>query len=312
MNLEHLGYILEIQRCKSINRASKNLFVSQSNLSTVLKSIENELGYAIFERTSTGVCPTVYGQQFLLSAEIMYNEYARLRTESVPPRESSSLSISAAYSSFLSSCFFDFITAHPAAQDDSDIYREAILEQSLHDLMNNHVRMIVSYISQLDVTRYGTYARRHNLAFHPQPQRLKMYVALGHDHPLAGRESLSFNDLRGYPLVVYDTAAYEDIPEPLRPNLKQNLLYVSCRATFYDAIALGGYCAPTLNFADGEAERRGCVCVPVRSDPLVLTFFWQNGYELNSRESAWYDYMLARLRALPPSSLASNAEEGQH
>ena len=47
MNLNSFLYVAEIERCGSINRAAQNLYTSQSNLSTALKSLEEELGYSV-------------------------------------------------------------------------------------------------------------------------------------------------------------------------------------------------------------------------------------------------------------------------
>jgi len=61
MNTQHFQYIVEIERTRSISQAAKNLYLSQPNLSRVLHELEEQLGFAIFERTSRGavspVCP---------------------------------------------------------------------------------------------------------------------------------------------------------------------------------------------------------------------------------------------------------------
>ena len=44
MNLNSFLYVAEIERCGSIAGAAQNLYTSQSNLSTALKSLEEELG----------------------------------------------------------------------------------------------------------------------------------------------------------------------------------------------------------------------------------------------------------------------------
>ncbi|HIR09262.1 MAG TPA: LysR family transcriptional regulator [Candidatus Avoscillospira stercoripullorum] len=65
MNTQHLQYIVEIERTRSISQAAKNLYLSQPNLSRVLHELEEQLGFAIFERTSRGVMPTDRGALFL-------------------------------------------------------------------------------------------------------------------------------------------------------------------------------------------------------------------------------------------------------
>lgn len=75
MKIEHLGYLREIARCHSITSAAKRLYMGQTTLSAIVKSIEDELGTKIFQRTSSGVTPTVEGVQFLKMADDIVGRY---------------------------------------------------------------------------------------------------------------------------------------------------------------------------------------------------------------------------------------------
>lgn len=77
MKIEHLCYLQEIAKCKSITAAAKRLYIGQTTLSAIVKSIEDELGVKIFRRVPSGVLPTEDGIKILeLSKEIIerYNE----------------------------------------------------------------------------------------------------------------------------------------------------------------------------------------------------------------------------------------------
>lgn len=65
MTLLQMSYILEIDRCGSINRAAQNLFVSQSALSSAIAEVEKELGITIFHRSNRGVALTEDGRELL-------------------------------------------------------------------------------------------------------------------------------------------------------------------------------------------------------------------------------------------------------
>lgn len=45
MKLEVFEYLIAIEKFGSLNKAATNLYVSQPNLSNVIKSFENEIGY---------------------------------------------------------------------------------------------------------------------------------------------------------------------------------------------------------------------------------------------------------------------------
>lgn len=55
MKIENMRYIIEVSHYKSINKASKNLYVNQQQLSRIIASVEDEIGITIFERTAKGV-----------------------------------------------------------------------------------------------------------------------------------------------------------------------------------------------------------------------------------------------------------------
>lgn len=54
MKIENMRYIIEVSHYKSINKASKNLYVNQQQLSRIIASVEDEIGITIFERTAKG------------------------------------------------------------------------------------------------------------------------------------------------------------------------------------------------------------------------------------------------------------------
>jgi DNA-binding transcriptional LysR family regulator len=65
MKLQQLIYVVEIEKYKSMSKAAKKLFVSQPNLSSSIKNLENEIGITIFERNNRGVQVSQQGIEFL-------------------------------------------------------------------------------------------------------------------------------------------------------------------------------------------------------------------------------------------------------
>ena len=52
MTLQQLRYLIAIAEYGSINAAAQNLYASQSNLSTAIKELEQELGITVFTRSN--------------------------------------------------------------------------------------------------------------------------------------------------------------------------------------------------------------------------------------------------------------------
>lgn len=78
MYLEYLRYLLVIEKCGSINRASSSLFMTQQRLSKIVAALESELGATIFVRTSRGVFLTEKGEKVLCAVKDMLRIYDTL------------------------------------------------------------------------------------------------------------------------------------------------------------------------------------------------------------------------------------------
>ena len=83
MDIQNLYYLLEVEKCRSINKASSCCFLSSQQLSRIVRQIEKEYAVTIFERTNLGLKPTKQGLQFL--------EEVKAREEAArPPEEKTS------------------------------------------------------------------------------------------------------------------------------------------------------------------------------------------------------------------------------
>lgn len=78
MTVLQLQYAVECARRQSINKAAEALFVSPSNMSKAILSLETELGFPIFMRTPGGVRPTDKGEAFLQHARAIVGELGRI------------------------------------------------------------------------------------------------------------------------------------------------------------------------------------------------------------------------------------------
>lgn len=68
MNLRDLKYVVAVAETRHFGRAAERCFVSQPTLSGQIKKLEEELGVAIFERTSRSVEVTPIGEAILAHA----------------------------------------------------------------------------------------------------------------------------------------------------------------------------------------------------------------------------------------------------
>lgn len=78
MTFQQLQYLLEVRQTKSISKAASNLFVSNSSISAAVSSLEDELGFAIFNRSQKGLVPTSDGLRVLQYAERICKTYDQM------------------------------------------------------------------------------------------------------------------------------------------------------------------------------------------------------------------------------------------
>ena len=69
MTIQQCIYVLESAKCGSFNEAAKHLFVAQSSLSVSVRSLEQELGIQIFNRSANGIYLTEAGAEFTRYAQ---------------------------------------------------------------------------------------------------------------------------------------------------------------------------------------------------------------------------------------------------
>ena len=65
MNTKQIDYCIELARTLNFSRAAENLFVSQPSFSYQIRLLEEEIGFALFERSGKGASLTPAGAQFV-------------------------------------------------------------------------------------------------------------------------------------------------------------------------------------------------------------------------------------------------------
>ena len=63
MELKQLEFFCACVEWGSLSKSAERLYTSQPNMSKVIRSLENELGSPLFERTSKGLQLTAYGKE---------------------------------------------------------------------------------------------------------------------------------------------------------------------------------------------------------------------------------------------------------
>ena len=77
MNTKQIDYCIELAHTLNFSRAADNMFVSQPTFSYQIRLLEEEIGFAIFDRTGKGASLTPAGAQFVSYLTNMRQELKR-------------------------------------------------------------------------------------------------------------------------------------------------------------------------------------------------------------------------------------------
>ena len=102
MKLQQLEYVIEIAREGSITGAAKKLYQAQPNISIALKELEAEIGIQIFWRTASGMMLTPEGEEFVVRAMTIINDFHALSKDFSGSKDTSiSFKVAATRSSYI-------------------------------------------------------------------------------------------------------------------------------------------------------------------------------------------------------------------
>lgn len=211
INTQSFYFVLEVNKCGSISRASQNLFISQPNLSTQIKSLEEILGFQIFQRSAKGITPTVEGALFIKSAEIIVTELENILKvpELCLNSEEQGLSVVCVYSPLLLELFMQYIN-NGKVKCVNNTFKETGLNHAMQDMISKTYRMGFFYDFEVNHYKRRKLAEKYNLEIKLLHSDIPVmaYVKMG--HPLVENKMVHVEELKKYPLITYEDFSYED------------------------------------------------------------------------------------------------------
>lgn len=296
MNIEHLIYIVNVYKCGSINQAAKNCYISQSNLSNIIKNIENEIGYSLFFRTKSGLIATPAGEEFIISAEKIINE--RKIIQHIPDElsDNNSLALITSRTAFFTEIYFNFSLKFPSPIA-HDILLSAGIIENIKGIVAQQGRIGLLCMFESRVANYIQIAEQYSLNFSILQENAPVCALLSKNHPLAKNKILNKNELNIYPFVVDAHIAPEDTLDILNIHNRNKVLFVSDRGSVFDAVRKGGFFSIGLNIPPDDAKMMNCVCLAIQDlEPMSICMIKLKHYSLSKRETQFVDYLRECLK----------------
>ncbi|MCD8171234.1 MAG: LysR family transcriptional regulator [Clostridiales bacterium] len=231
MKIEHFRYLVEIDKYHTISAAAKALYMGQPTLSSIVKSMEEELGYSIFQRTPKGVVLTQKGEQLMeLAREITdkYEEVMVLKSEaaviSYPLNilfapslaENLPLELNQTLREIDATSLFKFSIAH----------RDRILSEVLNDSAN----IGVTYLFADEYVDMVYSAAKYKIDVE-KIKKDKFYLVVGKEHRLADKKTVTLEDLRDIKVASESNFSFGGC-ERIFGSLYKN---AKCRTSFPNA-----------------------------------------------------------------------------
>ena len=195
MNTKQMDYIIETAKTLNLSRAAENLFISQPALSYQIKVIEEEVGFAIFDRVGKSIRLTPAGQQLVTSLQRISVDlqFAIEQAQNMGEIYTDSIKIGFASRSalyYLPQAMKLFEQMHPDVQIVPEIQAP---NDSLTAFLHKELDLIL--LPKQEAQKLS------NVVIHPL-YISQIYLLCQHTDPLAQLDSVTAQDLAGRTLLV--------------------------------------------------------------------------------------------------------------
>jgi DNA-binding transcriptional LysR family regulator len=194
MTTKQIDCCIELARTLNFSRAAENMFLSQPTLSYQIRLLEEEIGFAVFERSGKGAALTPAGAQFVSFLTGMRQDLKRAveQGQNFSARFRDSISFGmmvwqAVY--FLPEAMRIFEQSEPGVQI-APVFR---YENGMEAFLRNEVDVVFALKEQ---TRQVPGIRVHDLF------ESRIYLIAARDDPLSGKDLIREEDLYGRTLMV--------------------------------------------------------------------------------------------------------------
>ena len=202
MTLQQLHQVITIAESKSMNEAARKLFVSQPNLSSVVRELEEEAGITIFIRSNRGIVMTPEGEEFIGYAKQVVEQYHLLEKRYMNSEMKKKFSVSMQHYSFAVKAFVEMVKSVGMEE-----YEFAIHETQTNQVIEN-VRSMKSELGVLFISEFNEAVllklfKEYDLEFE-ELFACDTYVYLWKGHPLAAQSQICMAELEEYPCLVFE------------------------------------------------------------------------------------------------------------
>ena len=283
MTLQQLQQVITIADCGSMNEAAKKLFVSQPNLSSVVKDLEEETGITIFLRSNRGIVMTPEGEEFIGYARQVTEQYQLLESRYIAKNAKKKFSVSMQHYTFAVKAFVEMVK-----QVGMDEYEFAVHETKTHEVIDN-VRNMKSEIGVLYLNDFNQQVmekifKENSLVFE-ELFTCDTFVYIWRNHPLADKKMISMKELEDYPCLAFEQGKNNSFyfAEEMKSTYEyKKIIKADDRATLLNLmVGLNGYtlCSGIIN---EELNGDEYIAIPLKeTEKMRIGFIRHKGAKIS-------------------------------
>lgn len=214
MNIKQLEYIVVTAKCGSLHKAANKLFISQPNISKVIKAIEEEMNITIFNRSSKGIELTDVGIEFVRNAQNLIEHRENFESffkNRIYMNVKKNFIVYSHYYTPVTSAFANMCVSTEADNLNMELFQTSSATDILFGIINNKANIGILSISDYNKVLFDQYVKKHDLHYDVIHSSNSYYIQLSLNHPLAYREEISLEELAPYPLVQIGVNNIENI-----------------------------------------------------------------------------------------------------
>jgi DNA-binding transcriptional LysR family regulator len=199
MNLQHLKFLVEVERCGfHLSRAARNLSSSQPAVTLGIQALEQALGMQLLSRKDRRIVGlTAEGEEVMLRAKRILEETEQLMVMGRRRRaKTEQLRIITTHSQaryLLPDVIQKFAARHP------DVHI-AVMQGKNDQIMESLLS------GDADVGLFNSSVTDHEQLVYIPYGHSQRVVIVAKDHPLADAHAIAMDDLGKYPVVIYEPA----------------------------------------------------------------------------------------------------------
>lgn len=202
MKLVQLEYLVALSRYGSVSQAAEHLYVSQPTISLAIKELEQELGYPLMIRSNRGITFTDQGKAVLGKARFILKNVSDIK-DIQPEQNTVSGSVMVGCTtpqckSLMLEVLSEIRRTFPAIQFS---FQGTNSREILHMLRTGECQLGVIHLEDIDASYLHGQVEKGELVF-GELFSDRLAVMARFDHPLAGKEQVSLNELLEYPLLT--------------------------------------------------------------------------------------------------------------